>query len=439
MIIKGDSLISATEAFNGFPTTNSFTEDEIVDPINSSETLSHNVDLITYCYILPAVCTFGIIGNVTNLFTLASPRLKSVSYMYLRALALSDLLCMIFVLFFSIAQSQEQTLTKSWLFAFYEAHIMLPLINWALATGVLIVVELSLERFTSVVFPMHFRAWTSTQRAKRAIAFAYIIPALMYIPYGIGRHTIVENKASDDTTIFSFNDSEISTTAKWKAYKWTREGLLRFAPIIIVSLLNMQIMTAFRKRKRTFRRLTKRKESSTIKEDTLVYILGGIVAMFFICNIPAAMNLLFINETVKKRKDYQIFRAVANLLEIINHASQFYVFCVCSTDYRTTFLQKFSCFKSPNNQRKRIRSLLKQKSANIVTASSTNISENDLTITRKPSSSKQIISERKVGTVSNDQNICLTSSADDILCGDESELQNASELGFSTANEITYL
>lgn len=184
--------------------------------VNMSQILPNTVDFITYCYILPAVCTFGIIGNITNLITLASPRLKSVSYMYLRALALSDLLCMIFVLCFSIAQSQERALTKSWLFAFYEAHIMLPLINWALATSVLIVVELSLERFTSVVFPMHFRSWTSAQRARRAIAVAYIIPALMYIPYGIGRHTIIENETDDGSTIFSFNDSEISTTAEWK-------------------------------------------------------------------------------------------------------------------------------------------------------------------------------------------------------------------------------
>uniref|UniRef100_A0A914S7G8 G-protein coupled receptors family 1 profile domain-containing protein n=2 Tax=Ascarididae TaxID=6250 RepID=A0A914S7G8_PAREQ len=63
-----------------------------------------------------------------------------------------------------------------------------------------------------------------------------------------------------------------------------------------------------------FARLTNRKDNTANKDDTLVYILGGIVAMFFICNIPAAINLLFINETVKQRVDYQIFRAVANLL-----------------------------------------------------------------------------------------------------------------------------
>ncbi|MFH4981925.1 hypothetical protein AB6A40_008634 [Gnathostoma spinigerum] len=133
-------------------------------------------------------------------------------------------------------------------------------------------------------------------------------------------------------------------------FKWTRETILRFAPIVILSILNVQIMTAFRKRIRKFALLTnRRKETHTNKEDNLVYILGGITIMFFICNIPAAINLLFINETVKQRVDYQIFRAVANLLEITNHASQFYVFCACSTDYRTTFLEKFPCFRTVNH------------------------------------------------------------------------------------------
>lgn len=104
-------------------------------------------------------------------------------------------------------------------------------------------------------------------------------------------------------------------------------------------------MCAFRRRQRMFSRLTNREQPTSTRDDTLLYILGGIVVMFFICNIPAAINLLFINETVKKRVDYQIFRAVANLLEITNHAAQFYIFCACSTDYRSTFLLKFPCFK----------------------------------------------------------------------------------------------
>ncbi|TKR80786.1 hypothetical protein L596_014795 [Steinernema carpocapsae] len=325
--------------------------------------LGQRVTLIAYCYILPVICVLGIVGNLTNVITLASRRLRAVSYMYLRALALADLLCMIFVLIFvtgEILQYAGHNLNQSILYRFYQAHLMLSMINWALATGVYVVVALSLERFVSIVFPMHFRTWNSPNRAMKAIATAYIIPAVLYLPYAIGRYSLGEKKLPDGSTAYMTVDSEASKTFQWQVYKWTREGLLRFLPLIVLSILNFRIMLAFRKRQQMFARLTNRKEqqTSSSKDDTLLYMLGGIVAMFFICNIPAAINLLFINETVKKRVDYQIFRAVANLLEITNHAAQFYVFCACSTDYRTTFLQKFPCFKA--NYAGRARSFIRR-------------------------------------------------------------------------------
>lgn len=46
-----------------------------------SPDLASQVSLIAYCYVLPVVCGLGIVGNITNLITLASRRLRAVSYM----------------------------------------------------------------------------------------------------------------------------------------------------------------------------------------------------------------------------------------------------------------------------------------------------------------------------------------------------------------------
>jgi hypothetical protein len=78
-------------------------------------------------------------------------------------------------------------------------------------------------------------------------------------------------------------------------------------PIVILFVLNFQIMIAFRRRQRMFDRLKNRESArGSARDDTLLYILGGIAVMFFVCNIPAAINLLFINEMMKKRLDYQV-------------------------------------------------------------------------------------------------------------------------------------
>uniref|UniRef100_A0A915LKP5 G-protein coupled receptors family 1 profile domain-containing protein n=2 Tax=Meloidogyne TaxID=189290 RepID=A0A915LKP5_MELJA len=254
---------------------------------------------------------------------------------------------MLFVLAFACCEVLKESgvpIERHPLYGFYQAHVMLSFINWALATGVYIVVALSLERYVSVVFPLHFRMWNSPKRAMKAIIIAYTVPALFYIPYGIGRYSVSEKINSRGEISYGAIDSEISKTFGWQVYKWTREAFLRFLPIVILFVLNFQIMIAFRRRQKMFDRLRNRETAA--RDDTLLYILGGIAVMFFVCNIPAAINLLFINEVVKKRPDYQIFRAAANLLEITNHAAQFYIFCVCSSDYRVTFMQKFPCLRA---------------------------------------------------------------------------------------------
>lgn len=246
-------------------------------------------------------------------------------------------------------------------------------------TLILKVLALSLERFISIVFPIHFRKWNSPQRAWRAIIVAYSLPALFYIPYALWRYEVVDDQFAPDGSIIyrAVDSNRYYGSLQWQLYEWIRETLLRFLPIIILCILNVQIIIAFRKRQNMLARLTNRTpsgrgQSSIVvvsgndrRDDTLLFILAGIVIMFFICNIPAAINLLFINEMVKKRSDYQIFRAVANLLEITNHAAQFYVFCACSSDYRSTFLEKFPCVKSAYRKADSIRtfsrSMMQQK------------------------------------------------------------------------------
>lgn len=183
--------------------------------------LGLRITIIAYCYILPVICVLGIIGNLMNVVTLASNRLRAVSYLYLRALAVADLMCMIFVLIFvsgEILNNQVGiALNRNYWYGFYQAHLMLSLINWALSTGVCVVLALSLERYVSIVFPMHFRVWNSSQKAKKAIFISYIIPFVLYFPYGIDRYSVKNKIAADNiTSIFIAVDSEASKTLTWK-------------------------------------------------------------------------------------------------------------------------------------------------------------------------------------------------------------------------------
>ncbi|PAV88970.1 hypothetical protein WR25_14929 [Diploscapter pachys] len=239
-------------------------------PTNGTESGVKMINMVAYFYVLPIIAMIGIIGNVTNLVVLASSRLRAVSYMYLRALAVADLICMIATIGFILTerlQASRSPIVNYGIYQIYQCHFMLTLINWALGAGVYVV-----------------------------------------------------------------------------------------------------IMIAFRKRQKMFQQLTKRREQgSSSKDETLLIMLGGTVVMSLVCNIPAAVNLIIIDEVLKQRIDFQIFRATANLLEILNHASQFYVLCACSTDYRITFLAKFPCFKKHLSHRDRLRSFVRRTQSLVTT------------------------------------------------------------------------
>ncbi|KAK6759908.1 hypothetical protein RB195_021461 [Necator americanus] len=106
---------------------------------------------------------------------------------------------------------------------------MLTLINWALGAGVYVVVALSLERYISIVFPMHFREWNSPRRATNAIAIAYIIPALLYVPYAITRYKSIEKWDENvNATIYRIDDHEVYRTIPWQKTYANRSRLRSF-------------------------------------------------------------------------------------------------------------------------------------------------------------------------------------------------------------------
>ena len=98
---------------------------------------------------------------------------------------------------------------------FFKYFPYFQFINWALATGVYIVVALSLERYVSVVFPLHFRVWNSPQRAMKAIMVAYILPALFYLPYGFARYSVSEKLVKGEI-VYGAIDSDMSKSLQWQ-------------------------------------------------------------------------------------------------------------------------------------------------------------------------------------------------------------------------------
>ena len=73
----------------------------------------------------------------------------------------------------------------------------------------------------------------------------------------------------------------------------------------------------------------------------LVLVLISIVVLFVCCTTPAAILSIFFSVSLNKHLGFQIFRALANNLELLNFALYFYIYCLCGAEIRRAFVCLF--------------------------------------------------------------------------------------------------
>ena len=73
----------------------------------------------------------------------------------------------------------------------------------------------------------------------------------------------------------------------------------------------------------------------------LVLVLISIIVLFVVCTTPAAILSILFSVKLEQHPAFQIFRAVANNLELLNFASNFYIYCLCSAEIRRAFVTLF--------------------------------------------------------------------------------------------------
>jgi len=85
----------------------------------------------------------------------------------------------------------------------------------------------------------------------------------------------------------------------------------------------------------------KHKVLQNSEQRMLVLVLISIIVLFVCCTTPAAILSILFSVKLEQHPAFQIFRAVANNLELLNFASNFYIYCLCSAEIRRAFVTLF--------------------------------------------------------------------------------------------------
>lgn len=305
---------------------------------------------IAYGVVSFVIIALGIIGNVINLMVLTRPNLKGVTFVYLTWLATSDLLTLVVAVFSMMRLHGIQP--RNYPAAFYFAHIEMPLVNALMASSVFIVVAVTIDRYWSVCLPTRYREFHNERRAKLAIVTAYLAAALLYIPVAFQKAPVpVWNEEFNRTQYVPCDNVSVSRQPAFKVYLLLKEVVVRVGPVLIVAVLNTTIIVTFRRFVRKRQRLMNSSNSSRdtgkyLEEQRLVILLAAIVIMFCVCMTPAAVLTVLISDDKELNYGFQLFRAIANDMEMANFAMNFYVYCLCSSEIRGTFFRLFRITKA---------------------------------------------------------------------------------------------
>ncbi|KAG8175394.1 hypothetical protein JTE90_023760 [Oedothorax gibbosus] len=299
---------------------------------------------VAYGVVSSVIIALGIIGNSINLAVLTRPNLKGPTFVYLTWLAISDLSALLVSLtsMFRLHGMQPRTKTAS----LYYAHVEMPLVNALMASSVFLVVALTVDRYFSVCLPTRFREVHNERRAKMSIAAAYSVAFLLYVPVCFQK-TPVEVEEGE---FVACDNLKVTDHAAFRAYLLAKEVTVRLGPVVLLAVLNAAIIVTFRRTMKRRRDMVGQGSGKKYREEKrLIVLLAGIVLLFFVSVTPAAVLTLLNSDDKEFDFGFQLFRAFANTLELSNYAMNFYVYCMCSSEIRRTFVALVTCTKPVPN------------------------------------------------------------------------------------------
>lgn len=136
-------------------------------------------------------------------------------------------------------------------------------------------------------------------------------------------------------------------TIFYSVYKVMLEVIFKLIPTVLIAGLNLRIMLVYRRtckrrRQMVLTRASYGKDDDPRKfaeERRLFLLLGSTSILFLLCVSPMAILHMTIASEVLPSFPFQVFRALANLLELINYSITFYIYCLFSEDFRNTLVR----------------------------------------------------------------------------------------------------
>ena len=314
--------------------------------------------------LIPLVCLLGIIGNIFSLVVLFNQRMRNQTNSILAALCVSDIFflihCLIFtgLNFYKKANPIDGEKLRAYVYPIFGVYgsVVTARITSSLTT------LLCIERFVAVFLPMQARNICSKRNTRLAIIGIFVITLVSFIPFLMKYHA-VSNEVGENLTFTSMNTTSFyeNNLNFYKVYGTVLNIIFRFAPLVIIPILNIIVIRVVHKtwKKRRsmstentdFLRLSSRngKHYSSNDQNHITFMLLTVSFVFLICILPGALNSIAThvwctyNRLGELRNLYMVISTVTFFLETFNSSVNFIIYMAISRKFRLLFKEMFCC------------------------------------------------------------------------------------------------
>lgn len=297
--------------------------------------------------LVPLITSVGFFGNIISIRVLTHRSMVSSTNCYLTALAIFDLLYLVFSFSLSLKHYNVVGARDSYRYWFYFGKTLTDICS---NVSVCLTVTFSLERLVAVCYPMKGRAICTPQRA-RIITIAVVVLAIACTTPEFFEKRLVEVIVNNQSRY----DFEYTDMYQSNAYQLGYYNFLVFTftvlPLVLLSTFNgllvKAVISATRIRKQmAYTSMTQDRSRREKEQNRITVMLIGVVVVFLICQFPNAALLLYniyLSSTSTQLTEYgrnnlRIAGNFVNILVLINSSTNFILYSVMSTKFRRVCL-----------------------------------------------------------------------------------------------------
>lgn len=310
-------------------------------------------------FIIPGIAAFGFIGNLLNLVILSvrcSKRevdvLERGALTVLIALALSDMLFCIMTLPYFVFQEPNKAMFRYRGFEYYFKIYGFYFRNVFIKISTALTCVVGLARYIGICHPIRARIFIGIWGIRIAIISCYGVWLIFMAPL-LWNYTVIEHSLTNTSSLYIFDIGPLQAEPAFRStfyYLWSILGY--FIPITVLAFCNTCLIRALRQSVRLRNRTVQGQGVSQRQRDAnsrITLTLVALIVMYMVLVSPSEV-LAFYSELVESHtyKNFALAMTFANVLQAINVAFHFVLYCCVNATFRRTMyaiMYKFHCKK----------------------------------------------------------------------------------------------